>query len=172
MNYLKHLYQPKSIYCVSLKKECCSQSSDVIINSLECAKEKVVIIAYKFDNTNVLNKLKQVLKRGVKVYMILDYKQNRHNKFVQELKALGAEIHLWKKTEKLHAKFMVIDHNHVLTGSFNLTMPTTTSSHHHKVDLIISLYDCNAITSFLSIYKDMMDILKTDVCVECNGNQE
>lgn len=171
MNYLKHFYKPKSIYCVSLKKECCSESSEIVVNSLRMAKNKVVIIAYKFDNIAIFNQLKLTLKKGIKVCMILDYKQNHQNKFVHELKDLGADIHLWKKTEKLHAKFMIIDDTHVLTGSFNLTTETTTLSHHHKVDLIISLYDYNAIQSFTYIYNDMMQLLKNDVCTECNGNQ-
>jgi len=170
MNYLKHLYKLRSTYCVSLKKECCSESSEIVVNSLRAAKKQVIIIAYKFDNVTIFNQLKLTLKKGVKVCMILDYKQNRQNKFVSELKELGAEIYLWKKTEKLHAKFMIVDEEHVLTGSFNLTMPTTTSSHHHKVDLIISLHDYSAIESFIRIYNDMMQLLKTDVCKECNGN--
>ena len=170
MNYLKHFYKPRSTYCVSLKKECCSESSEIVVNSLRMAKNNVIIIAYKFDDTTIFNQLKLTLKKGVKICMILDYKQNCQNKFVNELKELGAEIHLWKKTEKLHAKFMIIDESHVLTGSFNLTMPTTTSSHHHKVDLIISLHDYNAIESFIHIYNDMKQLLKTDVCKECDGN--
>ena len=172
MNYLKHLYNPpKPAYCISLKKECCCESSELVINSLQRAKDKVIIIAYKFDNSTILHQLKLNLKKGIKLYMILDYKQNRQNKFVQELKELGAEIYLWKRTEKLHAKFMIIDDKHVLTGSFNLTMPTTTSSNHHKVDLIISLYDYNAISSFIHIYNDMMQVLKSDICKECDGNE-
>lgn len=170
MNYLKNLYKPKSVYYISLKKECCSEPSEIVVNSLQTAKEKVVIIAYKFDNVDIFNQLKKTVQSGVSITMILDYKNNRQNKFVQELKDLGVEIHLWKKTEKLHAKFMIVDDVHVLTGSFNLTTPTTTSSHHHKVDLIISLYEYSVVHSFIHIYNDMMRILNTDVCKECDGN--
>lgn len=171
MNFIKQFYKSRPVYCVSLKKECCCEPEKLVIHSLEHAKNRVIIIAYKFDNPLILNQLKLVLKKGIQVIMILDYKQNYQNEYVSILSDLGAEIYLWKRTEKLHAKFIIIDDTHVLTGSFNLTMPITTSSNHHKIDLMISLYDYNAITSFMNIYHEMMQSLKNR-CQNCDNNND
>jgi hypothetical protein len=171
MNYFRMVQKHKPVYNVSIKKECCGEACEFVVNALQKVKESVIIIAYKFDNVIIFNMLQIILKKGIKVTMILDYKKNWQNKFVRDLRDLGADIKLWKKTEKLHAKFIIVDDTHVLTGSFNLTSENTTLSQQHEVDLIIGLYDYCAVTRFQSIYKDMMDVLAKDICDECDGNQ-
>lgn len=174
MNYLKYLgvQLTKPAYYISLKKECCREPNELVVNHVQRTKKSIIACVYKYDNIYVHNAFKDALTRGIELTLIMDYKQNKQNKLVDELKVLGANVKLWKKTEKLHAKFLIFDDAHVLTGSFNLTMPDTDKSDHHKVDLIILLSDFNAILNFQNIYKEMMHILSTDVCDVCDGQLE
>lgn len=166
------IFKTRPVYDISLKKDCCNDPSKFVINSIKNSKKSINIVAYKINNTDIITELKNALNRGVKIIMILDYKQNKTNKLLVQLAELGASIKLWKKNEKLHAKFMIIDDAQVLTGSFNLTTLSTFKSHLHKVDLLVSLYDVNALHTFNAFFKDMINMLKVDICQECNGNDD
>jgi PLD-like domain len=173
-SYLKcmNIFKNRPVYDISLKKECCNDPSKFVINSIKNSKNVINIVAYKLNNVQIVSELMNALNRGVKLTMILDYKQNKQNKFVAQLVESGASIKLWKKNEKLHAKFMIIDNEQVLTGSFNLTTLSTFKSHLHKVDLLISLYDANALYAFDTFFKDMLNMLQVDICEECDGNDD
>ena len=169
MIYFKYINDQlnKPMYILSLKQECCHEPNELVINSIQRAKKTIIACVYKFDNIYIFNALKTALERGVEITMVMDYKKNRQNRLAIDLKKLGANIKLWKKTDKLHAKYLILDDTNVLTGSFNLTMENTDKTNRHKVDLIISLYDANAISNFKNIHTDMMNVLENDVCDEC-----
>lgn len=169
-SYLRNMFKNRPVYDISLKKDCCNEPSKFVINSIKNAKNVINIVAYKFNNVEIVSELMNALNRGIKLTMILDYKENKQNKFVAQLVELGASIKLWKKNEKLHAKFMIIDDAQILTGSFNLTTLSTFKSHLHKVDLLISLYDTGALYTFDAFFKDMINMLQVDICEECDGN--
>lgn len=173
-SYLKcmNIFKNRPVYNISLKKDCCNEPSKFVINSIKSANNVINIVAYKINNTEIINELIHALNRGVKITMILDYRKNKQNKLLVQLVEMGASIKLWKRNEKLHAKFMIIDNTQVLTGSFNLTTLSTFKSHLHKVDLLISLYDVNAIHTFDTFFNDMINMLHVDICQECNGNDD
>ncbi len=172
MNYFRQLNAilTKPIFCVSLHKECCCDSSELVCNSIQRAKKSVKACVYKFDSAFIFKALKEALGRNVSVTMIMDYKQNKNNGFVSQLIELGADIKLWKINETLRAKFLIIDSAHVLTGSYDLTMPTDNFPTKHNVDLIISLYDDDAIEKFTHIFNDMTKILACPTCVTYNNH--
>ncbi len=173
MNYFRQLNAllTKPIFCVSLRKECCCDSSELVCNTIQRAKKSVVICVYKFNNTFIFKALKKALDRNVSVTMIMDYKQNKDNGFVPQLVELGADIKLWKRNETLRAKFLIVDGAHVLTGSFDLTMPPDNLPTMHNVDLIISLYDDDAIKKFTHIFDDMLKFLTCPACIKSNHSK-
>lgn len=159
------LLKRKNACCISLK-ECCCEPGKIITASIKQAKKSINACIYKFDNQDVFNAIKDALSRGIKVNLILDYGKNKQNAFVFELKKQGATIKLWKKTEKLHATFMIIDENSVLSGTFDFT---TQSPEHRTIDLIVSFYDFNTVSHFISMYNEMKICLQ-DVCKDCVGD--
>lgn len=173
-SYLRcmNIFKNRPVYDISLKKDCCNEPSKFVLTSIKRAKMSINIVAYKINNTDIVKELINALNRGVKITMILDYKENKQNKLLPQLVESGATVKLWKKNEKLHAKFMIIDEIQVLTGSFNLTTLSTFKSHLHKVDLLISLYDTNALYTFNTFFNDMLNMLQMDICEECNGNDD
>ncbi len=159
MNFLNKLYKTElSTYCLTIGKDCCCKSSTVLIDSINSAKFEIVACVYKLNDEAIVTALEQALNRGVKIYIIADYRNNQNSKFMNKLADSGAQILFWDKHQKLHAKFTLIDNNHVLTGSFNWTV-----SKRHKVDLIISLYDNVSTTNFKSLFDELKSIcLKND----------
>jgi len=139
-------------YCLTIDETYCN-SQYVLLETIRKSKDSITACVYKFNNIEVMNELKNALKRNVKVKMIMDYENNHSTKITKTLIDSGAEILYWKQNEKLHAKFVIID-NQVLTGSFNWT-----TGKRHKVDLIVTLSDessChNFHTLFNKLYKEL-----------------
>jgi polyphosphate kinase len=161
MNFLNKLYKTDepSTYCLTIGKDCCCKSSTVLIESINSAKLEIVACVYKLNDDAVVTALEQALNRGVKIYIIADYRNNQNSKFMNKLIDTGAQVLLWNKHQKLHAKFTLVDNHHVLTGSFNWTV-----SKRHKVDLIISLYDNISVTNFKSLFDELKSIcLKNEI---------
>lgn len=142
----KILKQPT--YCLTLDENYCD-SQHVVIDSIKCAKTSVNACIYKFNNDDIMFELKNALKRGVIVKMIMDYENNYNTKITKNLIEAGANIKFWKQHEKLHAKFIIID-NKVFTGSFNLT-----TSKKHKVDLIVTLSDEASCHNFHTLFNKL-----------------
>jgi phosphatidylserine/phosphatidylglycerophosphate/cardiolipin synthase-like enzyme len=153
MNFLNKLYKTDKSYCLTIGKDCCCKSSTILIDSINSAKIEIFACVYKLNNETIVTALEQALYRGVNIYIIADYKKNENSKFMHQLVKSGAQVLFWNKQEKLHAKFTIIDDNHVLTGSFNWTI-----SKRHKVDLIISLYDDTSIANFKSLFNELKSI--------------
>ncbi len=146
--YKNNLNSPT--YCLTIDKKCCCDSNNVLIQLIESATQTILACVYKFDSIEILEAIEASLKRGIKITLIMDYKNNFESKYVIKLKSLGAIIFLWNKHEKLHAKFVIIDNTSILTGSFNWTI-----SKRHKIDLIISLYDKYSIKNFNSLFNEL-----------------
>lgn len=153
MHLVNKLYKIDKSYCLTIGKDCCCKSSTILIDSINSAKTEILACVYKFNNETIITALEQALYRGVKVSIISDYKKNENSKFMNQLVKSGAQVLFWNKQQKLHAKFTIIDDNHVLTGSFNWTI-----SKRHKVDLIISLYDGTSIANFKSLFNELKSI--------------
>lgn len=146
----KILKQPT--YCLTIDDTYC-QSQSVLIDMIKHSKNEITACIYKFNNYDVMFELKSALERGVKVNMIMDYENNFKSKISKTLIDSGAQIKYWKRDQKLHAKFVIID-NHVLTGSFNWT-----TCKRHKVDLIVTLSDDTSHHNFRSLFNKLSNEL-------------
>lgn len=121
---------------------------EITLYAIKSSEKNIYACIYKLNDIQIYNQLILALKNHVHVELVMDYKMNKYNKLVHDLKEHGAKIYYWKKSEKLHAKFVIIDNKHVLTGSYNWTF-----SNKHKIDLIM---DADAhINEFLNLYKQL-----------------
>ena len=162
MNFINKLYtnynqkKEHNIYCLTRDDIHSCDTTNVLTRSINTAQQTIFACVYKFTNNKIVNVLEDALNRGIKIMLIMDYKNNHSSQIVDNLRELGADIMFWNKHEKLHAKFVIIDNTIVLTGSFNWTV-----SKRHKVDLIISLFDTNSIMNFHSLFNELKDNITT-----------
>lgn len=96
------------------------QSLDVVLQGIASARASILVAAYSFTSKPVALALLQAHKRGVKVAVVADEKENgKRYSAVTFLANQGVPVRLNGNYAILHDKFMVIDGAHVQTGSFN-----------------------------------------------------
>lgn len=96
------------------------QSLNVVLKTIESARSSILVAAYSFTSKPIASALLQAHKRGVKVALVADMKDNSKGySAAQYLANQGVPVHLNGNYAILHDKFMVIDGMHVQTGSFN-----------------------------------------------------
>ncbi len=98
---------------------------NLIVNKINNAKKEVLLATYSFTSKNIIKSLVKIFQRGVKVKILLDY---RNNKFLINKKKFklfykyNVPIKCFLPHKVMHNKFIVIDDNFVETGSYNYTI--------------------------------------------------
>lgn len=97
----------------------CTQA---VVENLGKAKSTVYVAAYSFTSTEIARALLDAKKRGVKVYVILD-KSNEKEKYTAATFLANEGLPPWidHKHAIFHNKFIIIDGQTLITGSFNFT---------------------------------------------------
>jgi phosphatidylserine/phosphatidylglycerophosphate/cardiolipin synthase-like enzyme len=96
--------------------------TEAVIRELNKANNSILVQAYSFTSVPIAEALRDAFNRGVKVEVILD-KSQKTQKYssVTFLFNAGIPTKINAKHAKAHNKFMVIDKETVITGSFNFT---------------------------------------------------
>ena len=99
----------------------------IIVNAINGARNQILVQAYGFTDKAILGALVQAKRRGVDVRVILD-KSNDKGRYSGANYVANAGIPVWidDKPAIAHNKVMIIDHNEVVTGSFNFTASAQT----------------------------------------------
>ena len=86
------------------------------------ARKQILVQAYGFTSVPILAEIKAASERGLAVLVILD-KSNDRGSYSAATYLLNADIPVWIDTAPgiAHNKVMVIDHQTVITGSYNFT---------------------------------------------------
>lgn len=96
------------------------QSLEVVLKGVESAKASILVATYSFTSKPVATALLAAHKRGVEVSVVADRKSNRGKySAVTFLANQGVPVRLNDRYAIHHHKFMVIDGQHLQTGSFN-----------------------------------------------------
>ncbi|MDQ7836798.1 MAG: phospholipase D family protein [Humidesulfovibrio sp.] len=97
-------------------------AQDALVAEIGKARESIFVQAYSFTSEPIISALIQAHQRGVHVEVILD-KSQRADKRSGTAAVREAGIHavIDSKHAIAHNKTMVIDHETVVTGSFNIT---------------------------------------------------
>jgi phosphatidylserine/phosphatidylglycerophosphate/cardiolipin synthase-like enzyme len=91
-----------------------------LISEINSAEKSIDIAVYSFTNTSISDALIEAKNRGVEVRVIFDYLQASSEYSVDELlenKEISVKIK--KGSGSMHNKFIIIDNEKVLTGSYN-----------------------------------------------------
>jgi phosphatidylserine/phosphatidylglycerophosphate/cardiolipin synthase-like enzyme len=112
---------------------------DVTARAIRGAKQSIWAVVYKFDKPRILKALRAIMQDGVAVRLLVDDwllradKAKRQRPLVVQAAEFGAEVRTWN-AGKLHAKFMIVDGERVLTGSYNWTR----SAHRKNTELLMT----------------------------------
>jgi len=93
---------------------------DVVVKGINNARVSILVAAYTFTSKPVATALLAAYRRGVKVAVVADSEQNSKSySSVRFLANQGVPVRLNDRYQDEHNKFMVIDGQHLETGSFN-----------------------------------------------------
>ncbi len=94
-----------------------------IASRIDAARRDVRVAAYLFTNRRIASALVRAAKRGVAVDLVADAAQHASGGLprVRELDRAGVRIWLREGLAAFHHKFVVVDGEVVVTGSFNFT---------------------------------------------------
>jgi len=96
------------------------KSLQLVLSPINSAKKSILVAAYSFTSKPIAAALLDAYKRGVDVKVVADKKGNSGQySAVTFLANQGVPVRLNGRYAILHNKFMVIDGQHVETGSFN-----------------------------------------------------
>jgi len=97
-------------------------SLQVVLKAVGSAKATILVSAYEFTSREISAALVTAEEKGVKVQVVADFKASKDRASVlDQLRNAGIPVRLDKRYAIHHHKFMVIDAEHVETGSFNFT---------------------------------------------------
>ena len=97
-----------------------------VIRLLDSAQNKIQIAVYSINNTQITQALLRAHERGIPIQILTDRTQASGKKASAPLlKKEGIDIKVHSKHRIEHNKFMVVDENTVITGSYNWTNPAS-----------------------------------------------
>ena len=106
-----------------------------VVELIDGAKRTVDVAMYSFTSKGIARALVRARERGVVVRVVMDDRQARGKHSVDELlRARGIPVFLDGPKKTLHHKFMVVDTQLVLTGSYNFT---TSAERRNDENLIV-----------------------------------
>lgn len=102
---------------------------DVVVSGIEAAHFSVLVAAYSFTSKPIALALLAAKRRGVRIAVIGDHAQNsRGYSAATFLANQGVLVRLTDRYSAAHNKFMVIDGEHVETGSLNCSGAAATKN--------------------------------------------
>lgn len=92
-----------------------------ICEMIDNAEHEIYVHAYSFTSEPIAKALLRAEKRGVYVYLIVDYDQYKEGKvpFSKDFERGLTDFTIDNRHGKAHSKYMVIDGKNTITGSFN-----------------------------------------------------
>jgi phosphatidylserine/phosphatidylglycerophosphate/cardiolipin synthase-like enzyme len=118
-----HSDQPAWNVCFTPGQDC----TGLIVSEIDGARASILVQAYSFTSTPILAALKRARMRGIDVKVIVDKtsaaKSRSGSRYSAATYLTNAGIPVWVDTKVAiaHNKVIVVDHDIVITGSFNFT---------------------------------------------------
>ena len=104
-------------------------AEELVIRVVDSAKADLRVMAYSFTSAKMTSALVRAVKRGVKVYLLADEKQNtgegggakKSKAALSTLSLAGANVRLVGAYAIFHDKVQIVDGRTLQTGSFNFS---------------------------------------------------
>ena len=114
--------------------------ADVIMRLLHEASSSIEGALYRFNHPGLAQALEEAAQRGVQVRLLVDGNKYKESRTTQELLA-GVEFPFrlafgrMGRGSKMHHKFVILDRQTVLTGSYNWTHESEDENHENLLIL-------------------------------------
>lgn len=111
----------------------------LVIKAIKEADDEIVGAIYTFTRRSIANALINASDKGVDVELKLDMKQAEWDgtkTLIRKMRAAGIKvtrIRMEKKGTHMHHKFIVVDEEIVVTGSYNYTTSATTENNENAI---------------------------------------
>lgn len=111
---------------------------DLVIRGIGSARSSLNVAAYSFSSRPIAEALVSAHRRGVKVAVVADSQQNKKGyTAVRYLFNNGIPVRTVDRLDAMHSKFIVIDGQHLETGSFNYS----SAAAHRNAENVILLWN-------------------------------
>lgn len=137
---------------------------DILSEAFEQAAESISIMIFKINSIKLINKLNNAYKNGVKVRIIVDYKNLKTDKkAIDIIQKAGIPFKIYKgvNSEILHHKVTLIDSSTVILGTGNYVSNDFKCNHESLLSI-----DCKDLSNNLKDVFDTIWISKRTVSVE------
>lgn len=132
---LADTFEPTAHYQVCFTPyQNCSQR---IITAIGQARAHIHVQAYSFTSKPIIEALQKAQGRGVQVRLILDKLHEDQPELARRLVRHRMAVWIDHPTGIAHNKLIIIDHNQVITGSFNFTH----AAQHRNVENVLIIRD-------------------------------
>ena len=108
--------------------------ADVITHLLRDTSGSINAALYRFNHPGLAGALEEAVRRGVRVRLLVDGNKYRESRSTQELLAraiIPFRLGFGRqgRGSKMHHKFVILDQQTVLTGSYNWTLESENENH-------------------------------------------
>jgi phosphatidylserine/phosphatidylglycerophosphate/cardiolipin synthase-like enzyme len=124
--------------------------ADVIMSHLHEASRSIDGALYRFNHPGLAEAMEEVAERGVRIRLLVDGNKYKESRTTQELLS-GATIPFrlafgrQGRGSKMHHKFVIVDQQTVLTGSYNWT-PESEDENQENLVILRDAYSVDAYT--------------------------
>ncbi|HOK40734.1 MAG TPA: phospholipase D-like domain-containing protein [bacterium] len=123
-----------------------------IINAINSAKYTIEFAMFTFTDNEIANSIIAAINRGVKVSGIYDdYQAGSKYCTINTLKEAGATVYTDASENLMHNKYLIIDGEKVITGSYNYTASANTANDENIIILNDKSTAVNYYLNFKSI---------------------
>ena len=125
-----------------------------IVNRINTAKERVYVAAFSFTSKHIAKALLRARQKGLDVRILLDAGQwKENNSRGHFLREQGLQVRYDAGHKLMHSKYMVIDDDIVITGSYNFT----NSAEYNNAENVLVLRDEKIADRYLEDWKTHWD---------------
>lgn len=116
---------------------------ELLLAQIGAARSEILMAAYSITRRNIVQALIAAAERGVKIRVKYDAEQAEYEGMREAIVALRkrkikcAEIRMSEEHASMHDKFVVIDREQVLTGSYNFTTPASEMNYENLVRIAV-----------------------------------
>ena len=129
---------------------------DRILTAVNAAQESISFMAYSFTSDELAEALIERAKSGVSVLGVFDEDQYHSNVGTEfdTLKNAGIDVRLDGNPRLMHNKVIIIDHQVVITGSYNFS----NNAEHNNDENTLIIHNQNIATQFLAEFQQIYDM--------------
>jgi len=114
--------------------------AEAIMSLLRAATHSIDAALYRLNHPRLARALEEAVERGVHVRLVVDGNKYHESRATQELLAsgtIGFRLAYGRqgRGSKMHHKFVILDHQTVLTGSYNWTLESEDENYENLVIL-------------------------------------